>query len=84
MIAPLVMPSPGWNVTVTEVSRRSGGVPARASAAESAIEKQDAQAAAISSSGLVLPSGASAREAQLTSSGPNAPLPTPSIVRRRP
>ncbi len=30
-IAPLVIPSPGWNVTVTEVSSRSGGVPAPAS-----------------------------------------------------
>ena len=35
---------------------------------------------AISSSGLVRPSRASAREAQLTSSGPKAPLPTLSIV----
>ena len=79
-IAPLTIPSPGWKVTVTEVSSRSGGVPAPASACESAIEKHDAQAAAISSSGLVRPSGVSAREDQVTSSGPNAPLPTPSIV----
>ena len=38
MIAPFVIPSPGWNVTVTEVSSRSGGVPAPASAWDSAIE----------------------------------------------
>ena len=34
----------------------------------------------MSSSGLVLPSGDSAREGQDTGSGPNAPLPTGSIV----
>ena len=34
----------------------------------------------MSSSGLVLPFGASAREAQLTSSGPKAPLPASWIV----
>ena len=75
-----VIPVPGTKVTVAEVSSRSGGVPAFASPSDSAIEKQAACAAAISSSGLVRPSGSSAREAQVTSSGPNAPLPTLSIV----
>ena len=76
-----VIPVPGTNVTVAEVESRSGGLPARASAPASAIEKHDACAAAISSSGLVLPPDASSeRAAQLTSSGPNAPDPTSSIV----
>ena len=63
-----VIPSPGWKVTVAEVSSCSGGVPAFASPAESAIEKHEACAAAISSSGLVLPPAAtsSERAAQLT------------------
>ena len=38
VIAPLMIPSPGWNVTVTEVSSRSGGVPAPASPWDNAIE----------------------------------------------
>ena len=67
-------------MTVAALSSRSGGVPAPARAWESAIEKHEAQAAAISSSGLVRPSGVSAREAHVRSSGPNAPLPTPSIL----
>ena len=57
-----------------------GRVPACASACASAIEKHAEWAAAMSSSGLVLPFGASAREAQLTSSGPKAPLPASWIV----
>ena len=48
-----MIPSPGWNVTVADVRSSSGGVPALARPAESAIEKQAACAAAISSSGLV-------------------------------
>src|SRR5437667_11557558 len=72
--APFVIPSPGWNVTVAEVSSRFGGLPALASVFERAIAKHEAQAAAISSSGLVLPFGSSARDVQETSSGPNAPL----------
>src|SRR4029078_12300201 len=72
-IAPFVIPSPGWNVTVTEASGRAAGVPAPASACESAIEKHDAHAAAISSSGLVRPSGESAREAPVTSRGATRP-----------
>ena len=76
----LVMPVPGTNVTVEDVSSWSAGVPARASASESAIEKQAECAAAMSSSGLVFPSGSSAREAHVTSRGPNAPLPASWIV----
>ena len=76
-----MIPVPGTNVTTAEVCSRSGGLPAFASPCESAIEKQDACAAAISSSGLVFPPEASSvRAAQLTSSGPNAPEPTSSIV----
>src|SRR5205085_11515807 len=52
-----VMPWPGWNVTVAEVCSSSGGVPAFARPLVNAIEKQAAWAAAISSSGLVLPPG---------------------------
>ena len=49
------IPSPGWNVTVADVFSSSGGLPPFASPLASAIEKHDACAAAISSSGLVLP-----------------------------
>ncbi len=76
----LVIPVPGTKVTVAEVFSCSGGVPALARMFEKAIEKQDACAAAISSSGLVRPFGSSVREAHVTSRGPNAPLPTRSIV----
>ena len=78
--APFVIPCPGWNVTVADVSSFSGGFPAFASPFESAIAKHDDHAAAISSSGLVLPFGSSARDAHDTSSGPNAPLGTSAIV----
>src|SRR5439155_20381274 len=78
--ADLVIPVPGTKVTVADVSSRSGGVPDFASPFDSAIEKQDACAAAISSSGLVRPLGSSARDAHVTSSVPNAPLPAPTIV----
>src|SRR5579875_1715115 len=44
--------------------------------AESAIAKQDAWAAANSSSGLVFPLGSSVLEAQVTGRSENAPLPT--------
>src|SRR5262249_3810739 len=68
-------PSPALSkVTVAETSRRCGGVPAFASPAESAIEKQLACAAASSSSGLVLPLGSSLREAQVTGWSLNIPL----------
>ena len=81
MSAIFVMPSPGWKVTVAEVCSSSGGVPALARPAESAIEKQAACAAAISSSGLVLPPVASSdRAAQLTPSSPIAPLVVERIV----
>ena len=50
------------------------------SPADRAIAKQAEWAAAINSSGLVLPFGASARDAQLTSSAPKAPLPASWIV----
>ena len=46
-----VIPVPGTNVTVADVSSRSGGEPACASECESAIEKHDAWAAATSSFG---------------------------------
>ena len=60
---------------------RSGAFPACASACASAMEKQEACAAAISSSGLVRPFELrSARAAHVTSSGAKAPLPTLSIV----
>ena len=76
-----MIPVPGTNVTTAEVSSRSGGFPAFASPFARAIEKHDACAAAISSSGLVFPPGDSSdRASQLTSSGPNAPEPTSSIV----
>ncbi len=76
-----VIPVPGTKVTVADVLRRSGGLPPFARPPANAIEKHEACAAASSSSGLVLPAVASsARAAQLTSSGPNAPVPTLSIV----
>src|SRR5207245_3628150 len=77
--ATFVMPSPGWKVTVAEVCSLSGAWPALASPLESAIEKQVACAAAISSSGLVRPPGSSERAGQLTSSPPSAPLDTVSM-----
>ena len=75
-----VIPVPGTNVTVASTSSLSGGVPAFASTLESAIEKHEACAAAMSSSGLVRPFESSVRAAHVTSSGPNAPLPTLVIV----
>jgi hypothetical protein len=62
-----VMPSPGWKVTSAVVSSRSGGLPALASPFDSAMEKHDECAAAMSSSGLVRPSGSAARDGQDTS-----------------
>jgi len=66
-------------VAVASVSRRVGGVPACASPCESAIEKQLAKAAAMSSSGLVLPAGSSVREAQVTSRPVTALLPSEKV-----
>src|SRR6266851_1673520 len=53
-------------VTVAVASSRCGGVPAFASPAERAMQKQLACDAASSSSGLVFPSGASVRAAHDT------------------
>ncbi len=61
-----VIPVPGTKSTSAEVSSEVGGVPALASPLENAIEKHAECAAAISSSGLVLPFASSAREAQDT------------------
>ena len=61
------MPVPGTKSTSAEVSSAVGGVPALASPLDSAIEKHEECAAAISSSGLVLPFASSAREAHVTS-----------------
>src|SRR5437588_10220219 len=74
-----VIPSPGWKVTVAEVCSFSGTCPAWASPFESAIERQAACAAAISSAGLVMPPGSSEHAGQLTSSPPKAPLVTVSM-----
>ncbi len=65
------MPSPGWNVTSAFVSNDVGGVPALANPFDSAIEKHDECAAAMSSSGEVRPSGCSVRAAQVTSYVPS-------------
>ena len=78
--ATFVIPSPGWNVTVAEVRSSVGGVSARASAPESAIEKHDACAAAMSSSGLVAVGASSERLTQVTGCSPIAPLVVETIV----
>lgn len=52
-------------VTRTETSKRSGGVPRPARTEPNAMAKHPAWAAAISSSGLVLPSGAPNRDARV-------------------
>src|SRR5919198_6739197 len=75
----LVIPSPGWNVTVADVFSSSAGCPACASPFESAIERQLACAAAISSSGLVFEPASSERARQSTSRPPIAPLETESM-----
>src|SRR5881394_2789634 len=67
-------PSSIDRVTVAETSRRSGALPAWASSCESAMEKHEAWAAATSSSGLVLPSERSVRDAQVTGRSAAAPL----------
>ena len=61
------------NVTSAVTSSRSGGVPARPSPADNAIEKHAAWAAATSSSGLVSPSDDSVRADQDTGREVNAP-----------
>src|SRR5205085_12095136 len=65
-------------VTVADVFGSSAGWPACASPLDSAIEKQLASAAAISSSGLVFDCPSSERARQSTSSPPIAPLVTES------
>ena len=68
------------NVTAARTSSRFGGVPARARPAESAIAKHDACAAASSSSGLVLPPGASVRALHETGRSLSLPLETPATI----
>ena len=75
-----VIPAPGTKVTVADVSSCSAGVPAFASPSESAIEKQAEWAAAISSSGLVLPFGLLRARGPTDVEGPKAPLPASWIV----
>jgi hypothetical protein len=63
------------SVQAALTATRSGGVLFSPSTSASAIAKQLAWAPAISSSGLVLPSGRSVRDAQVTASWSSAPLP---------
>ena len=72
-----VIPVPGTKSTSAEVSSAVGGVPALARPLENAMEKHAEWAAAISSSGLVLPFESSARAGQETS---NVPRPDESRV----
>jgi hypothetical protein len=60
----------GMKVTDAVVSTLSGGVPLPARACDSAIEKHDECAAAMSSSGVVTDVEPSLRAFQLTASGP--------------
>ena len=62
-----VIPVPGTKVTAAVVSSVVGGVPALASPFEKAMLKHDECAAAMSSSGLVLPPGSSVRAGHETS-----------------
>src|SRR5688500_6815089 len=78
-----VMPVPGTKSTSADVSRLVGGVPALARPLENAMEKHAEWAAAISSSGLVLPLASSVRAGQDTSKVPSpdesrVTLPAPS------
>jgi hypothetical protein len=72
-----VIPVPGLKLTSAVTSSACGGVSALASPLDSAIEKHAECAAAMSSSGLVLPFGSSAREGQET---PKVPIPEESKV----
>src|SRR5918994_4113961 len=67
------------NVHTALISSRSGGVPPSARTLESAIAKHAPWAAAMSSSGLVLPSERSVREAQVMGISSIAPLPTENL-----
>jgi len=78
------MPTPGLKVTEALVSTRSGGVPFSASACESAMLKQEAWAAAMSSSGVVVVSLPSLRDFQSIGNVPRceeekATVPEPSV-----
>jgi len=66
-----VIPSPATKVTSAVASSWVGGVSLPASSFESAMQKQAACAAAISSSGVVFPPDSSARAFQLTSKVPS-------------
>src|SRR5689334_20202278 len=79
-----VMPCPATKVTLALVSMEVGGVPAPVRPWESAMEKQEECAAAMSSSGLVLPPASSARAFQSMSKLPlldvsRLTLPLPSM-----
>ena len=80
-----MIPSPGWKVTVADVSSCSGAWPLCARPFDSAIEKHVACAAAISSSGLVNSALSLERAAHETSCSPILPvvvdviLPLPSV-----
>jgi hypothetical protein len=90
-----VIPTPGWKSTSTAVSSVVAGVPALANPLDNAIEKHDAWAAAINSSGLVTPWGSSERAGQLTgkvpipdeakvvSPDPSSKVPVQVVVARR-
>ncbi|GAA3206581.1 hypothetical protein GCM10017690_13700 [Microbacterium terregens] len=79
-----MIPVPGLKVTDAVVSMDSGGVPFWASPFENAMLKQEACAAAISSSGVVTEVDPSLRAFQLMSNVPmpedwNATVPDPSV-----
>ena len=63
----VVIPSPGTKVTSALTSRDVGGVPALSRPFENAMQKHDECAAAMSSSGLVVPFGSSVRAGHETS-----------------
>ncbi len=76
-------PRPGWNVTDAVVEMEVGGVPFWPRACDSAMLKQDACAAAMSSSGVVTELDPSLRAFQLMSNVPrfeesNVTVPAPS------
>src|SRR5215207_6289881 len=72
-------PSTSSRVHSAVTANRSGGAPSSPSTSASAIAKQLAWAPAISSSGLVLPSGCLVREAHVTASSSSALLPLFSV-----
>src|SRR5215213_4221879 len=72
-------PSTSSRVHSAVTANRSGGEPSSPRTSASAIAKQLAWAPAISSSGLVLPSGCLVREAHVTASSSSALLPLISV-----